>query len=111
MQDDWKVTPKLTLNLGLRYEWSTPYSERFNRLQFSDFTGDTGITIPVTATRLPCSRTRFGQIGNVSGPLFSRPPTSATRTVDRNNFAPRFGFAYQLAPTPCCAAARESSTG
>ena len=46
VQDDWKVTPKLTVNLGLRYEWSTPYSERNNQLQFSDFTGDTGILHP-----------------------------------------------------------------
>ena len=47
VQDDWKVTPKLTVNIGLRYEWSTPYTERYNRLQFNDFTGDTGISIPV----------------------------------------------------------------
>jgi hypothetical protein len=83
VQDDWKVTRRLTINAGLRYEWSTPYSERFNRLQFSDFSGDTGITIP--------------GLGDIRGTTVF--PTSGHRnsTVDRNNFAPRLGFAYQLA--------------
>ncbi|MDE1154708.1 MAG: TonB-dependent receptor [Acidobacteriaceae bacterium] len=31
-QDDWRVTPKLTLNLGVRYDINTPYTERLNRL-------------------------------------------------------------------------------
>ena len=96
VQDDWKVSPKLTLNIGLRYEWSTPYTERYNRLQFNDFTGDTGISIPVdrdASGGFP----QFGQIGAIRGTsLF---PTSSRRNapVDRNNFAPRLGFAYQLA--------------
>jgi hypothetical protein len=96
VQDDWKITPKLTVNLGLRYEWSTPYTERYNRLQFSDFTGQTGISIPVNrdaSGQFP----EFGQIGNILGTTVF--PTSGQRnaTVDRNNFAPRLGFAYQLA--------------
>ncbi len=102
IQDDIKVTPKLTLNIGLRYEWSTPYSERFNRLQFSNFTGDTGVNIPVDRDQsgggtLPPSLTQqLGQIGEIRGTTVF--PTSSHRnsTVDRNNFAPRFGFAYQL---------------
>jgi Carboxypeptidase regulatory-like domain/TonB dependent receptor len=85
-QDDWRVTPKLTLNLGLRYEWSTPYTERNNLVQFSNFTGNSGVTVP----GLPL----------ISGPLPGTTvfPTSGNRhvPVDRNNWAPRLGFAYQL---------------
>jgi hypothetical protein len=84
VQDDWKITPKLTLNLGLRYEWSTPYTERFNRLQFSDFNGDSGITVP----GLPPLKgtTEYARPGDRNVP------------VDRNNWAPRLGFAYALTP-------------
>jgi hypothetical protein len=103
VQDDWKATPKLTLNFGLRYEWSTPYTERQNRLQFNDFTGDTGINIPVSRNLDDPNdpnnpQIDFGQIGELRGTsLF---PTSDRRNspVDRNNFAPRLGFAYQLTP-------------
>ncbi|HZQ94239.1 MAG TPA: carboxypeptidase regulatory-like domain-containing protein [Candidatus Sulfotelmatobacter sp.] len=96
VQDDWKVTPRLTVNIGLRYEWSTPYTERYNRLQFNDFTADTGISIPF-ARDASGLFPQFGQIGEIKG--ISVFPTSGHRNspVDRNNFAPRLGFAYQLA--------------
>jgi hypothetical protein len=88
-QDDWKVTPKLTLNLGLRYEWSTPYTERNNRLQFSNFSGNSSVTVP----GLPL----------ISGPLKGitefATPNHRSVPIDRNNWAPRFGFAYQLTPS------------
>ncbi len=79
-QDDWKVNSKLTLNLGVRYEWSTPYTERYNRSTFSDFRTPTGVTVP-----------GLGALNGIT--VF---PTSGMRTVpsDRNNFAPRLGMAY-----------------
>ena len=83
-QDDWKVTPKLTVNLGLRYEWSTPYSERHNRLQFSDFTGNSGISVP----GLPLVS------GNLLGTTRFAGPRNAP--ADRNNFGPRLGFSYAM---------------
>jgi hypothetical protein len=101
VQDDWKVTPKLTVNLGLRYEWSTPYTERYDRLQFNDFSGDTGISIPFDRNQdtADAPGLDFGQIGEIRGTSVF--PSSGHRNspVDRNNFAPRLGFAYQLTPT------------
>ncbi len=81
-QDDWRVSSKLTLNLGLRYEWSSPYTERYNRLQIVDPNFDSGVTIP--------------GLGRIKGAAI--PVTSSNRTVspDRNNFAPRLGAAYRI---------------
>jgi len=69
-QDDWKVTPRLTLNLGLRYEYLGVLQEKQNRL--SNFLFDRGLV-------------RVGESGldNVWNP-------------DYNNFAPRLGFAYDV---------------
>ena len=91
-QDDWKITSKLTLNLGLRYEWSTPYTERNNKIQFSNFSGDSGITVPIDVPGvLSTNSSLLGTTVFAGGDHRNVP-------VDRNNWAPRIGFAYAVNP-------------
>jgi hypothetical protein len=73
IQDDFKVNQKLTLNLGLRYEFGTPYYEKNNRLSNYD---------PVTNSILLAK----------NGSLYDR----ALVDPDYNNFGPRIGFAYNI---------------
>jgi hypothetical protein len=95
VEDDWQLSPRLTLNLGLRYEWSTPYTERHNRVQFADFTGATGMNVDLSGGDPFLQSLGLGPTA-LSG--IAQFATSSHRNVspDRNNIAPRLGLAYRL---------------
>lgn len=69
-QDDWRITPKLTLNLGVRYEYFTNPAERYARQ--SNFNLATG------------------------GLILAADDKDTLTNTDKNNFSPRAGFAYDL---------------
>jgi hypothetical protein len=71
-QDDWKITPRLTLNYGIRYEFLGVFKEEGDRL----------------FNFVPTSPTGIVQVGTQGlSDLYNR---------DNNNFGPRLGFAYDI---------------
>jgi hypothetical protein len=86
VQDDWKVNRSLTLNLGMRWEYEGPVTERRN--VFPNF--DPSVTSPLAST---------SGLTNLKGgyvfPGTNGIPRGLT-DVSKKNFAPRVGFAYQL---------------
>ena len=82
LQDDWKITGKLTLNIGLRYQIEVPRSEK-HHMQ-GEFV-DQPITLPTGA-----QQQGYVQLAGLGGAPNTLWPTRY------NNWEPRFGFAYRL---------------
>jgi Carboxypeptidase regulatory-like domain len=87
-QDDWKILPKLTLNLGLRWEYGSPYSEQHNLLSNFDPVSQTVLTI--TPGYAQTSSVTPVSAGGVYGKTLVDP--------DFADFGPRLGFAYAATP-------------
>jgi hypothetical protein len=97
--DDWKVTRKLTLNLGVRYELEGATTERFNR-NLRGF--DPTVASPIEeAARTayaadPIPELPVSSFQVKGGVLFADGANRGFWETDRNNVQPRIGFAYQL---------------
>lgn len=83
VQDNWRVTPNLTLTLGLRYDLETPRTERYNQMSYLDPDAPSPLKVP--------------GFPNLRGGLrFVNSDMRTTHIIDKNNWGPRVGFAYKL---------------
>src|SRR5271168_5414724 len=85
-QDDWKALPKLTLNLGLRWEYGSPYADLYNRI--SNFDPGTQTVLTTTPGAVAGNGITPVSYGGTYGKTLVNP--------DYTDFGPRLGFAYAV---------------
>lgn len=86
--DNWKILPKLTLNLGLQYVYASPPIG--NQTSLMD--------INLARTQPLATDFAFAYLWGEKNPITGAPPNASRGIInpDRNNFAPRIGLAYSL---------------
>ncbi|HZY61865.1 MAG TPA: carboxypeptidase regulatory-like domain-containing protein [Edaphobacter sp.] len=84
-QDDWKVTPSLTLNLGIRYDYNTPWRERDNRITDWDPTSASPLQVP-----------GMHLVGGLSFPGVNGLSRYQFNPDKRTGIQPRLGFSYGI---------------
>lgn len=102
--DDWRVTPKLTLNLGLRYELEGGLSERYDRIQRGF---DLTTPSPIDAAARAAYTTAYNlnpanflltpdKFRVLGGYTYADGTNRAAWTTDRGNYEPRVGISYSV---------------
>jgi hypothetical protein len=101
LHDDYKLLPKLTLNLGLRYELEFPLTERYNRL-VAGFAANTASPIAAQAmanyAKNPIPELAPAAFAVNGGMLFAGQNGNSPFNTGKGVWLPRVGMAYELSP-------------
>jgi hypothetical protein len=103
VQDNWRITQNLTLNLGVRYEYWTPFSDKRNQISTLNLNAPGGPAVvyagsgSITTSGLsPAVVAGYQAAGlNLQSAQQAGFPSSLWN-MPKNNWAPRLGFAYQI---------------
>ena len=99
VQDNWRLTPKLTINAGLRLEHESPVSERFNRFVRGFDTTDANPIAAAAAANYaknPIPQIPVSQFQVLGGLQFAGPNDHNLWDQPAVTWLPRFGIAYQI---------------
>jgi hypothetical protein len=80
--DDWRIGPSLTLNIGVRWEYGSPATEKYGRLVNLDVTPGFAAIAPVVAS-------------SPTGPLTGDTYPASLLQPDKGGFEPRIGFSWR----------------